>query len=229
MLSCTLSAPLLFYALFFSSTLSAFFYALLLLSKCSSSILCFPLLLLHSKCFFLLFYALLLLLFKCSSSILCSFLLLLSKCSSMLSSFLCFTSNLYSTSPLFSAILCSSVLTVGRNWTRVSITGSSLSSTMPSHHRALLAFGDVLGALLSLHSRCRTVKFSASKVEIIHLTAPTPGAFAALGFDPQLSQTAAQCFISLSYLPIPSTVLQKPYSDCWSLSLKEMTIRFLKE
>ena len=52
---------------------------------------------------------------------------------------------------------------------------------MPSRHRALLAFGDVLGALLSLHSRCRTVKFRASKVEIIHLTEPTPGAFAALG------------------------------------------------
>ena len=66
-----------------------------------------------------------------------------------------------------------------------------------------------------------------SKVKIIHLTASTPGAFEALGFDPQLSQTAAHCFISLSYLPIPSTVLQKPYSDCWSLSLKEMTIRFL--
>ena len=100
---------------------------------------------------------------------------------------------------------------------------------MPSRHRALLAFGDVLGALLSLHSRCRTVKFRASKVKIIHLTAPTPGAFAALGFDPQLSQTAAHCFISLSYLPIPTITLQKPYFDCLSLSLKEMTIRFLKE
>ena len=81
---------------------------------------------------------------------------------------------------------------------------------MPSQHRALLAFGDVLGALFSLHSRCRTVKFRASKVEIIHLTEPTPGAFAALGFDPQLSQTAAHCFISLSYLPIPSTA-----AWCW--------------
>ena len=93
---------------------------------------------------------------------------------------------------------------------------------MPSRHRALLAIGDVLGALLRLHSRCRTVKFRDSKVEIIHLTAPTPGAFAALGFDPQLSQTATHCFFSLSYLPIPSSVLQKPYMDCWSLSLKEM-------
>ena len=100
---------------------------------------------------------------------------------------------------------------------------------MTSRHRALLVFGDVLGALLSLHSMCRIVKFRASKVEIIHLTAPTPGAFAALGFDPQLSQTAAHCFISLSYLPIPSTVLHKPYFDCWSLSLKEIMIRFLKE
>ena len=94
--------------------------------------------------------------------------------------------------------------------------GSSLSPTMPSRHRALLAFSDVLGALLSLYSRCWAVK--TSKAEIIHLTAPTPGAFAALGFDPQLSQTAAHCFISLSYLPMPSTV-QKPYFDCWSLSL----------
>ena len=126
-------------------------------------------------------------------------------------------------------LLYSSVLIVGRNWTRVSITGSALSPTMPSRHRALLAIGDVLGALLSLHSRCRTVNFRASKVEIIHLTAHTPGAFAALGFDPQLSHTPAHCFISLSYLPIPSTVLQKPYFDCWSLSLKEMTVRFLKE
>ena len=100
---------------------------------------------------------------------------------------------------------------------------------MPSRHRALLAFGDVLGALLGLHSRCWTVKFRASKVEIINLTASTPGAFAALGFDPQLSQRAAHCFISLSYLPIPTTTLQKPYFDCLSLSLKEMTIRFLKE
>ena len=112
-------------------------------------------------------------------------------------------------SPLFCAFLLiytvllfySSVLTLGRNWTRVSITGNSLSPTMPSRHRALLAFGDVLGALLSLHSRCRTIKSRASKVEIFHLTAPTTGAFAALGFDPQLSQTAAHCFISLSYLP----------------------------
>ena len=99
---------------------------------------------------------------------------------------------------------------------------------MPSRHRALLATGDVLGALLILHSRCRTVKFRASKVEIIHLTEPTPGVFAALGFNLQLSQTAAHCFISLSYLPIPSTELQKLYVDCWSLSLKEMMIRFLK-
>jgi len=103
-LSCTLSAPLLCSPL------------LLLHSKCSPSIPCFPLLLLHSKCFFLLIYALLLLfysmlffssflsalflLFKCSCSILCSLLLLLSKCSSMLSSFLCFSSNLYCTFPL---------------------------------------------------------------------------------------------------------------------------------
>ena len=121
------------------------------------------------------------------------------------------------------------MLIVGRNWTRVSITGSSLSPTKPTRHWALLAIGDVLGALLSLHSRCRTVKFRASKVEIIHRTAPTPGAFTDLGFDPQLSQTAAHCFISLSYLPIPLTELQKPYFDCWSLSLKEMMIRFLKE
>jgi len=92
-----------------------------------------------------------------------------------------------------------------------------------------LAFGDVLGALLSLHSRCRTVKFRASKVELIHLTAQTTGEFAALGFDPQLSQTVAPCFISLSYLPIPSTALQKPYFDGLSLSLKEMTIRFHTE
>ena len=74
---------------------------------------------------------------------------------------------------------------------------------MPSRHRALLAFVDVLGALLSLHSRCRPVKLRASKVEIIHLTEPTPGAFAAVVFDPQLSQTVAHCFISLSSLSIP--------------------------
>ena len=65
---------------------------------------------------------------------------------------------------------------------------------MPSRHRALLAFGDVLGALLSLHSRYRNVKFRASKVEIIHLTAPTPGAFAALDFDPQLSPNSSSLF-----------------------------------
>jgi len=67
----------------------------------------------------------------------------------------------------------------------------------------------VLGALLSLHSGCRTVKFRASKVEIIHVTAPTPGAVAARGFDPQLSQTVAHCFSSVSYLPIPSTACFK--------------------
>jgi len=107
--------------------------------------------------------------------------------------------------------------------------GSSRSQTTPSRHRALLAFGDVLGALLSLHSMCRTVKFKASRAVIVHLTAPITGAFAALGFDPKLPQTAAHCFIRRRYLPSPSTVLHKPYFDCWSLSLKDKMVRFLKE
>ena len=139
---------------FYSLSALLLFYALLLLSKCTTSNLC------SSASAFVLFYALLF--FSSLSALLCS--------------------------PLFCAflliytllLLYSSVLTLGRNWTRVSIPGSSLSPTMPSHHRALWAFGDVLGALLSLHSRLRTVKSRTSKVEIIHLKAPTPGAFAAL-------------------------------------------------
>jgi len=59
---------------------------------------------------------------------------------------------------------------------------------------------------------------------MIHLTAHTPGAYAAAGFDPQLSQTPPHCFISLSYLPSASTL----YTNL-TLSLKETMIKFLKE